>query len=174
MTRVFNSPKNFRMEYKPAPAKFNFGEKSGHKKTKKRTRLSLRTTRPSSYRTSFWVHLNTPKTHKNSFGIAFEDPLIRNGRMYGINALWLTPTGTKTTTTPSDQYVVEGLVAGGETTDSYYITEMNAYSDSASILLLTNGDGVNVVLLKPVEQVFESTPSSVSCTNTILGTDKYY
>jgi len=159
MTRVFNNPKNFMMEYKAVPAKFNFGEKSGHKKKRKRkthpTRLSLRTTRPSSYRTSFWVHLNTPKTHKNSFGIAFEDPLIRNGRMYGINALWLTPTGTKTTTTPSDQYVVEGLVAGGETTDSYYITEMNAYSDNASILLLTNGDGVNVVLLKPVEQVFE-------------------
>ena len=118
------------MEYKPAPAKFNFGEKSGHKKTKKRklqpTQLSLRTTR-LSYRTTFWVHLNTPNTRKNSFGIAFKDPLIRNGRMYGINALWLTPTGTKATTTPLDQFVVEGLVAGGATADSYYITEMNKY-----------------------------------------------
>jgi hypothetical protein len=99
----------------------------------------------------YWVHLNHPKTAKHNFGVRTEDPEIRKGFMYGCNAFWLTPTGEPDTSNIKKTYMVQG----GATTSSHYVTEINEYSNTASILLLRKVTGVNVVLLKPKEVVFE-------------------
>ena len=113
------------------------------------------TTRPSTHLNSLWVHLNQPNTARKSFGVTKEEPRFRNGSMYGINAFYLTPSGTQNTTGGKDHYRIDGLVPGGETSSSFYITELNEYNASAHILLLTRGNGIDVVLLKPVEEVFD-------------------
>lgn len=96
-----------------------------------------------------WVHLNQPNCATHNFGVRQKDPAIRKALMYGCNAFWLTPNGT--TKKGTSTYMVEG----GETKDSFYVTQMNKYKPSATLLLLTQRNGVNVVLLKPKETVFE-------------------
>ena len=99
----------------------------------------------------YWVHLNRPNTATHNHGIDKKDPEIRNQLMYGCNAFWLTPTGSPVS---SDKTKEAYMVKGGETSDSYFITETNTFSDDASVLLLTRGVGVDVILLKSLEEVF--------------------
>ena len=119
---------------------------------KKRKR---RHTKPRKFSKTVWVHLNKPNSAKNNFGVRTEDPLIRRSIMYGVNAFWMTPSGTQ----PTDKVNKTCTVEGGESKESYYVTQMNAFTESASLLLLTRGtiesNGVNVILLKPKETVFE-------------------
>jgi hypothetical protein len=70
--------------------------------------------------------------------------------MYGCNAFWLTNGSAVTSDETRDAYMVKG----GETSDSFFITETNSFNEDASVLLLTRGVGVDVVLLKSPEEVF--------------------
>jgi len=119
---------------------------------KKRKR---RHTKPRKSNKPVWIHLDQPNSTKNNFGVRTEDPLIRKSIMYGVNAFWLTPSGTQ----PMEKVNKTCMVEGGENKDSYYVTQMNTFTESASLLLLTRGtiesNGVNVILLKPKETVFE-------------------
>jgi hypothetical protein len=71
--------------------------------------------------------------------------------MHGINAFYLTPSGSQENNNSTGQFMVEG----GSTSSSHFVTEMNQFSTTAHLLLLTRGNGVDVAFLKDVENVFD-------------------
>ena len=124
----------------------NQGKSEKRAAEKKRKRNPYNLTR---LKKSIWVHLDQPNSSQHNFGVTAHAPTIRIGQMQGCNAFWLSPNGATTPTKSVNTYM------GGASKDSVYVTQMNSYTGSATLLLLTRGNGINVALLKPKEEVFE-------------------